>query len=154
MRRTERGHRAGARIVEIGILIALPVLLHFLVPVVIVVPRPYSYLGAFVMLMGLALTAWASTLFRRAGTGFDLHGESSYLVTSGPFRLSRNPIYLGMLIWLIGLAVLLGSLIAFVFPVIFFVLANSLMIPLEEKSMGQLFGKQFVEYRQTVRRWL
>jgi protein-S-isoprenylcysteine O-methyltransferase Ste14 len=57
---------------------------------------------------------------------------------------------LGMLIWLIGLAVLLGSLIAFLFPFLFFVLA-SWVIPLEEKGMEQVFGEQFVEYRRCVR---
>jgi protein-S-isoprenylcysteine O-methyltransferase Ste14 len=154
MRRTERGHRASARIVEVAILIALPVLLHYLTPIIILVPRPYSYLGALVMLLGLAFMTWAAMLFRQVGTSFQLQGESSSLVTSGPFHLSRNPIYLGMLIWLIGLAILLGSLIAFVFPLVFFMLANFYVVPLEEKSMEQMFGKQFIEYKRHVRRWL
>jgi protein-S-isoprenylcysteine O-methyltransferase Ste14 len=154
MKRTERGHRVSARILEVAILIALPVLFHYLIPIIILIPKPYSYLGVFVMLLGLGLMTWAAMLFRKAGTSFQLQGESSSLVISGPFRLSRNPIYLGMLIWLIGLAVLLGSLIAFVFPVVFFMLANFYVIPLEEKSMEQMFGKQFVEYKEHVRRWL
>jgi protein-S-isoprenylcysteine O-methyltransferase Ste14 len=154
MRRTGRGHRVGARILEIAFLIALPILLHYLIPIIIVVPKPYSYIGALVMLLGLALMTWAAMLFRKAGTSFQLQGESSSLVTSGPFHLSRNPMYLGMLIWLSGLAILLGSLISFVFPPLFFILANFYVVPLEEKSMEQMFGKQFVEYRQHVRRWL
>jgi protein-S-isoprenylcysteine O-methyltransferase Ste14 len=154
MRNTERGHRAPARIIELAILIALPILFHYLIPIIMVVPKPYSYLGAFVMFLGLGLMSWAAMLFRKAGTSFQLRGGSSSLVTSGPFQLSRNPIYLGMLIWLIGLAILLGSLIAFVFPLVFILLANFYVIPLEEKSMQQMFGKQFVEYKQHVRRWL
>jgi protein-S-isoprenylcysteine O-methyltransferase Ste14 len=154
MRRTERGHRVSARILEVAILIALPVLFHYLVPIIILVPEPYSYLGVLVMLLGLALMTWAAMLFREVGTSFQLRGDSSSLVTSGPFRLSRNPIYLGMLIWLIGLAMLLGSLIAFVFPAIFFMLANFYVIPLEERNMEQVFRRQFVEYKQHVRRWL
>jgi protein-S-isoprenylcysteine O-methyltransferase Ste14 len=154
MKRTERGHRTSARILETMILIALPVLFHYLVPIIILVPKPYSYLGVLVMLLGLAIMTWAAMLFRKVGTSFQLYGESSSLVTSGPFHLSRNPIYLGMLIWLIGLAVLLGSLVAFAFPLVFFMLASFYVIPLEEKSMERMFGKQFVEYKQQVRRWL
>jgi protein-S-isoprenylcysteine O-methyltransferase Ste14 len=154
MRRTEGGHRLGARIVELGFLIALPILFHYLIPVKIVIARPWSYLGALVMLLGLALAAWASMRFRKEGTGFQLQGGGSVLVTSGPFRFSRNPMYLGMLIWLIGLAVLLGSLVAFLFPILFFLLASLFVIPLEEKRLEQTLGEQFVDYKRHVRRWL
>lgn len=154
MRRTEGSHRIGARILEIAILIALPILFHYLIPVMIVIVKPYSYLGAVLMLLGLALMTWAAILFRKVGTSFQLHGGGSVLVTSGPFRFSRNPMYLGMLIWLIGLAILLGSLIVFLFPILFFLLANFLVISLEEKGMEQMLGERFIEYKQRVRRWL
>jgi protein-S-isoprenylcysteine O-methyltransferase Ste14 len=62
--------------------------------------------------------------------------------------------YLGMLIWLIGFAVLLGSLVVFVFPVLFFLLAELLLIPREERRMEQMCGERFTGYRQSVRRWL
>ena len=143
-----------ARILEVSFLVALPFLCHYLFPVMIIVPKPYTYLGIIPLVGGLALATWASTLFRKAGTSFQLHGESSLLVTSGPFRFSRNPMYLGMLVWLIGLAVLLGSLISFLFPLLFFLIANFYMIPLEEKSMERLFGTQFTDYKRRVRRWL
>lgn len=140
MRRKEGSHRIGARILEVAILIALPILFHYLIPVMIVIPKPYSYLGAVLMFIGLALMTWVSMLFRKAGTSFQLRGGGSVLVTSGPFQFSRNPMYLGMLIWLIGLAVLLGPLIAFLFPILFFLLANFLVVPLEEKDMEQTAG--------------
>ena len=152
MKRT-KGHRTSARILEVAILIALPILFHYLIPVMIVIPRPYSYLGAVLMLLSLALMTWTAMLFREERTSFQLRGESSALVTSGPFRFSRNPMYLGMLTWLVGLAVLLGSLIAFLFPILFFLLANLLIIPPEEKRMEQLFGLQFIEYKRRVKRW-
>jgi len=154
MRRTGGSHRLLARTAEIAILIVLPILFHCLIPVTIVVPRPYSYLGGIVILLGLATMTWAAALFRKAGTSFQLHGEASVLVTSGPFRFSRNPMYLGMLLWLVGLAVLLGSLIAFLFPTLFFLLASLCVIPLEERGMEQLFGDQYTEYKQRTRRWL
>jgi len=152
MKRT-KGRRTSARILEVAILIALPILFHYLIPVMILIPRPYSYLGAGLMLLSLALMTWTAMLFREERTSFQLRGESSALMTSGPFRFSRNPMYLGMLIWLVGLAVLLGSLIAFLFPILFFLLANLALIPPEEKRMEQLFGMQFTEYKRRVRRW-
>ena len=152
MKRT-KSHRTSARILEVAILIALPILSHYLIPVMIVIPRPYSYLGAGLMLLSLTLMIWTAMLFREERTSFQLRGGSSALVTSGPFQFSRNPMYLGMLIWLVGLAVLLGSLIAFLFPILFFLLANLLVIPPEEKRMEHLFGEQFIEYKRRVRRW-
>jgi len=153
MKRTN-GHRPSARIVELAILIALPILFHYLLPVMTLVPVPHAYLGVVPMLLGLALMTWTAKSFRQAETGYQLQRESPALMTSGPFGFSRNPMYLGMLIWLLGLAVLLGSLIAFLFPLLLFLLANLLLIPTEERRMEQQFGEQFVEYRQNVRRWL
>lgn len=150
----EKGHRRGAGILEVVILIVIPLLLHYLIPIRIVIPPPYSYLGAIVMLLGLGLMLWAARVFRKAGTGFQLERGGSVLVTTGPFRFSRNPMYLGILIWLIGFAVLLGSLIVFVVPLIVFLLAQFLLIPIEEKRMEQIFGEEYSGYRRRVRRWL
>jgi protein-S-isoprenylcysteine O-methyltransferase Ste14 len=154
MRRAERSHTTGARIVEVAILLALPILVHYLVPVRTVVAAPYSYLGAVLMLVGLAVSTWGSMEFRKAGTGLLLRGGGSALVTSGPFRFSRNPMYLGMLIWVLGMAVLLGSLSVFLFPILLFVLAEFYIIPLEEKAMVKTFGDEYLDYKRHVRRWL
>ena len=153
MRRTEGG-RPLARVLETAILLVLPILSHYLFPVILIVPRPYTYLGLALMLLGLALATWTAMTFRKIGTSYRLHGKSSGLATSGPFRMSRSPMYLAMLIWLVGLAVLLGSLTAFLFPILFFLAANYLIIPAEERKMEQMFGEQYVRYRWHVRRWL
>ena len=149
-----KGRQVVSRTVETTILLALPILSHYLFPMMIIVSKPYTYLGVSLMLLGLALAIWAAMAFRRVGTSFQLHGESSVLATSGPFRISRNPMYLAMLIWLVGLAVLLGSLTAFLFPILLFLMANFLMIPLEERNMEKMFGEQYAEYKRCVRRWV
>ena len=153
MSRNKHGGKA-ARSIEIAILLVLPILAHNLFPIVIIVSKPYTYLGTALMLLGLALVTWAARTFRKAGAGYRLHGESSALATSGPFRISRNPIYLAMVIWIVGLAVLLGSLTAFLFPVFLFLITNFLIIPHEERTMKQEFGEQYRQYRRHVRRWL
>jgi protein-S-isoprenylcysteine O-methyltransferase Ste14 len=152
MRRSGSG-RTTARITEAAILLVLPVLSHFLFPVRILVVRPWSYLGVPLMVIGVGLAMWAAKAFREAGTGFRLQGGSSVLTTGGPFRISRNPMYLAMLMWLLGLAVLLGSLTAFVFPLLLFVLANFLIIPPEERKLEEVFGEPYAAYRARVRRW-
>ena len=146
--------RAVARTVEIAILLVLPILFHYLFPILTIIHKPYTYLGIVLMLLGFAMATWAAKTFRKAGTSYQLHGESSALTTSGPFRISRNPMYLAMVIWTAGLAVLLGSLTAFLFPILFFVLANFLIIPPEERTLEKVFGEQYISYRQHVRRWL
>lgn len=154
MRRAARGHRGNARLVEGAFLIALPILFHYAIPLRIVIAEPYSYLGAIPMLLGLALSTWAARLFRQTGTSLQLQGGGSVLMVTGPYRFSRNPMYLGMLIWLVGLSVLLGSLSAFLFPILFFLLANFLVIPLEERNLEQVWGQRFAEYKRDVRRWI
>jgi protein-S-isoprenylcysteine O-methyltransferase Ste14 len=149
-----KGGRSVARAVEAAILLVLPVLSHYLFPMMIIVPKPYTYLGIVLMLIGLALATWAAMAFRKAGASFQLQGEASALTTSGPFRISRNPMYLAMLIWLLGLAVLLGSLITFLFPILLFVVANFLLIPLEERNIEKMFREKYAEYKRHVRRWL
>jgi protein-S-isoprenylcysteine O-methyltransferase Ste14 len=153
MNRT-KGGRSVARTVEAAILLVLPVLSHYLFPLMIIVPKPYTYLGIALMLIGLALATWAAMAFRKVGTSFQLQGGTSALTTSGPFRISRNPMYLAMLIWLLGLAVLLGSLITFLFPILLFLVANFLLIPLEERNMQKSFREKYAEYKRDVRRWL
>jgi protein-S-isoprenylcysteine O-methyltransferase Ste14 len=149
-----KGRQLLAKTMEAGLLLALPILSHFLLPIATIVTKPYIYLGVGLMVVGLVIANWAASAFRRARTSFQLQGESSALTTSGPFRFSRNPMYVSMVIWLVGLAVLLGSLTPFLFPVLLLLGANYLIIPLEERRMEQTFGAQYVEYKQRVRRWL
>ena len=106
------------------------------------------------MFLGLVLGIMAAKTFRRIGAHFQLHGKSFTLATSGPFKLSRNPMYLSMLIWLTGLALFLGSLSPFLFPIFLFLTTNFLIIPLEEQSMEKKFGERYREYKRHVRRWL
>jgi hypothetical protein len=81
MKRPNEGHGGSARIVEFALLIGLPVLFHYFAPIRMLIPRSCSYLGAIVMLLALGLMNWASALFRKAGTGFQLqYGGSAAVV--------------------------------------------------------------------------
>ena len=78
----------------------------------------------------------------------------NFFVTSGPFKLSRHPMYLGMMSILLGVAIFLGSLITFSFPIIFIMIMEKRFIPLEEKNLEKKFGNQYVDYKKRVRRWI
>ena len=151
--RDHQGPRRSARFIEIFLLFALPFLLDLFVPIRILIHAPYTFIGVLVMLCGLTLANAARKLFNAAETSFQLQGESHTLVTDGPFRFSRNPIYLGMLLWVLGLAILLGSLSAFFLPVLLFLVMHFFMVPFEEKRMEEIAGEAYLEYKSHVRRW-
>jgi protein-S-isoprenylcysteine O-methyltransferase Ste14 len=92
------GARVTARLIELALLIALPLAAHFIIPITVLISCPYPYLGLPVMLAGLLVSTAVSQAFRVAGTSVQLHEETSNLVTDGPFRYSRNPMCLGMLV--------------------------------------------------------
>jgi protein-S-isoprenylcysteine O-methyltransferase Ste14 len=106
------------------------------------------------MVGGVILMSWGSRIVRKQGIGFTLNEKRSTVVQEGPFRFSRNPMYLEMLIWLFDLAVVLGSLGAFLFPASFFILANFYIVPMEEKQKERMFGEEYLAYKRRVRRWL
>jgi protein-S-isoprenylcysteine O-methyltransferase Ste14 len=80
--------------------------------------------------------------------------SSSSLVESGIYRFTRNPMYLGFLLGLLGWAIFLSNALGFFLLPAFIVYMNRFQIEPEEKALGMLFGEQFVAYRSRVRRWL
>jgi len=147
-------NRTPSRVLEIAVLLLLPVAYHCLFPGVVIVSRPYSFAGLPPMLFGLGLMIWSASELRAAGATCDMHAGGSALVRTGPYRFSRSPIYLGMLVWLLGLALLLGSLGTSVFPIVFWSLANRFLLPGEEWRMVREHGESFGLYKASVRRWI
>jgi protein-S-isoprenylcysteine O-methyltransferase Ste14 len=79
---------------------------------------------------------------------------TSAIVTSGVYRFSRNPMYLGFLLGVTGWAVFLSDLLAFAFLPLFIVYMNRFQIIPEERALSEKFGRHFTKYKDTVRRWL
>jgi protein-S-isoprenylcysteine O-methyltransferase Ste14 len=115
---------------------------------------PYTLFGILLITFGAVIDIMAWKLFVKNKTTQNPFKYPSKLITIGVYRASRNPMYLGMLVFLLGLAVLMGSLIAFIFPVIFFIIMEKKFIPLEEKNMEKQFGKKYRKYKSEVRRWI
>jgi len=105
---------------------------------------------------GAVTSALGVISFRRAGTTVNpmKPESSSSLVTSGIYRLTRNPMYLGFLLVLLGWAVFLSSILAFLFLPAFIVYMNHFQIEPEERALATLFGEAFAAYKARARRWL
>jgi protein-S-isoprenylcysteine O-methyltransferase Ste14 len=129
-------------------------LLRWRWPVAILFPRPWSFLGAIAVLAGLLVGFAGLVQFRRANTNILPFREADALVTTGPFRYTRNPMYLGLALVLLGAWVLMGALSPIVGVAIFVVVADRWYIRFEERMLHQKFAADFTAYRSKVRRWL
>jgi len=105
---------------------------------------------------GVALGIAGSLAFRAAGTTVNpLKPErASHLVVAGVYRITRNPMYLGLLLGLAALAAYLAALLALAGPVVFAVYIHRFQIKPEERALEAKFGSAYIDYRQRVRRWL
>jgi protein-S-isoprenylcysteine O-methyltransferase Ste14 len=110
--------------------------------------------GALLLTIGMALAIWSLALFRRARTTTIPGQLSAQLVTVGPYRFSRNPMYVALTLVYLGEA----GLLAQVWPVLLLPLTAAYLhrsiIPVEETLLLERFGEQYDTYRATVRRWI
>ncbi len=136
--------------------IAFQIVSHFFFPVTKIIDYPYRFLGIPLILIGIYFNIiWVANIFlKKEKTTTKIYDNPKKLVTYGLFKLSRNPTYLGMALTLLGVAILLGSIISFIFPIIFIILTNWLVIPIEEKNLEKKFGKKYLDYKSKVRRWI
>jgi protein-S-isoprenylcysteine O-methyltransferase Ste14 len=107
-------------------------------------------------LAGIAITALAMLSFWRAHTTVNpmKPSSASFLVTSGIYRFTRNPMYLGMLFVLVGWALYLANVLGFLFLPAFILYMNRFQIEPEERALTSLFGQEFLEYASRVHRWI
>lgn len=110
--------------------------------------------GRVLLAVGIIVSCSSLGLFARARTTVIPHGRPSAFVVTGPYRFSRNPMYLGGVLLLLGTAAILGAAIAFVFPFLFAAVLTVVHIPPEEKALEARFGEEYVSYKRRVRRWI
>ena len=91
---------------------------------------------------------------RKMKTTFIPDGTPEVLISTGPFKFSRNPIYLGMLTILVGVAFLMSSLSAIIIAFVFGIIINFTWIAHEEKKLHELFSEDWENYSSKVRRWI
>jgi protein-S-isoprenylcysteine O-methyltransferase Ste14 len=136
------------------IAIVIMVVLHLLFPVMVIIALPWNVIGLLPLLLGIGINLMADNALRKAGTTVKPFEESSALVTSGVYRISRHPMYFGFVLILVGVAVMLGSLMPFLVISIFAVLIDTVFIRVEERMLEDKFGRAWLDYKRQVRRWI
>jgi protein-S-isoprenylcysteine O-methyltransferase Ste14 len=118
-------------------------------------PPDRAAIGMAIFFAGGVPPLWAFRDFRRAGTEIDPTSETNrVLITAGPNRLTRNPMYLGLVIIALGLAVWVGWWPMLAAPILAFLTANFVHVPFEEAKMRRQFGAAYDAYAARVRRWV
>ncbi len=120
------------------------------------ISAPWNKLGLGIMVIAGFLDLWSLGLFIKQRTTVNpmKPANTSGIVTSGLYRISRNPMYLGLLTILGGFAIWLGSLTPFLALPVFYWLITQMQIKPEEKILAAAFGKEYLAYKNQVRRWL
>lgn len=134
--------------------IALMVALDRFLPLMTLIEAPVTYLGWVPFGLALALALAVNWQFKRAGTTIKPFEDSNALVTEGPFAFSRNPIYLSMVVGLLGIFVVLGSLSPLVMVPPFITIIRTRFIAVEERRLEEAFGDAYRDYMKRVRRWI
>jgi protein-S-isoprenylcysteine O-methyltransferase Ste14 len=118
------------------------------------VPPPLAALGVVLVLLAVALFRLSLRQFRAAGTSVRGNVPTTAIVRTGPYRLSRNPIYVSFMLLQLGIALWAGSVwvLAMLLPAA--ALIACVVVPREERYLASRFGGEYAEYRRSVRRWL
>jgi protein-S-isoprenylcysteine O-methyltransferase Ste14 len=128
--------------------------LHHWLPLAQVLQPPVSRFGVVLLAGGVVLAVSGVSAFRRVRTPVIPFERSTTLVTSGVYRFTRNPMYLGLSLVVAGTAVVLGSIGAFVPLPLFVWIIESGYIRAEERFLAEIFGNDYLHYTHAVRRWL
>lgn len=115
-----------------------------------------TLLAVVLLVFGLLIALLGIITFKKSNTTPDPHHpeQASVLVSSGIYRYSRNPMYLGIFLVLIGWAIYLGSILSLIASLIFVIYINYFQIIPEERILEEKFAKAFQTYKRNVRRWL
>jgi protein-S-isoprenylcysteine O-methyltransferase Ste14 len=110
--------------------------------------------GAVPLVIGIWLFLWARQTFRHHVTPLMPWNPVSELVQDGPYRFTRNPIYLAFVLWLLGASFIFNSAYLLALFVLVLVLFDRTQIPREERYLQEKFGEKYTQYKSKVRRWI
>jgi protein-S-isoprenylcysteine O-methyltransferase Ste14 len=121
----------------------------------VIAPPPLIYVaGPALLLAGFALVGSFVAAFRRAGTPVDVRKAPIAIVTTGPYRVSRNPRYLGLALIYAGITVLTGAMWTFVTLVPTLMVVDRGVIRREERYLERKFGEKYLGFKARTRRWI
>jgi protein-S-isoprenylcysteine O-methyltransferase Ste14 len=131
--------------------LAIGTLLQFAMPLPFL---PAPLLGAGLIVVAIALLSYSIAEFRAAGTPVPARKPTKVIVRTGPYRISRNPIYLAYSLLQLGIAIWANSLWLLATLIGAVSVIDCFVIPKEEHYLEHKFGREYLDYKSTVRRWL
>lgn len=122
-------------------------------PTYAIIPFPFNLLGVVISFFGVFIMGKSRELFKKHETTLK-YEKSTFLVKEGVFSKSRNPMYVGMILLLLGFGIVFGNLFSVISVLLFFLPVHFVLIPREEKWMEETFGHEYIKYKKKVRRWI
>ncbi|MDZ4806555.1 MAG: isoprenylcysteine carboxylmethyltransferase family protein [Candidatus Eisenbacteria bacterium] len=134
--------------------LALLVALHLAVPMPIVGSRVLFIPGFALMMVGVALVGWGRRTMRAGGTNINPKEPAIVIVSGGPFRFTRNPLYVGISLIFVGATLVLNEWIGVSLFVMIVMVMHFGVVLREERYLEAKFGRPYLEYKARVRRWI
>ncbi|MCF6327080.1 MAG: isoprenylcysteine carboxylmethyltransferase family protein [Devosiaceae bacterium] len=138
--------------------LAAGALLQFIFPLALLaqfsVGSPQFFIGLAIILSGIGLAIWGVRTFSKAGTNVATHKAALLVVVDGPYKFTRNPMYMGMQILLVGVGIMFSSEWFLLLWPVFFLILRFGVVAREERYMRDKFGEQYVALLNKTRRWI
>lgn len=135
-------------------LLMLLIITHFIFQKYRFLTSSIRFSGILLIFFGIFIDMWADSIFKKSKTTVKPNEIPSILITTGPFRISRHPMYLGMILILLGSSIICGTVITLIYPIIFLILMEIIFIPVEENNLIGKFGEDYIIYKKRTRRWI
>ncbi len=110
--------------------------------------------GVSVGIAGFFLIMWSWLLFKKRDLAVCPLEKTAHIAIDGPYRFSRNPMYLGMVFMMLGLALYVGTMPFYLSTFGYFAILNFVFCPYEEDKLAMAFGDEYIQYMNRVRRWI
>ena len=139
--------------VFVAIAVILIVVFYFVFPEFNYIPFPINILGLFFSFVGFSIMGKSRDLFKKYKTTLAIE-KSSFFIQEGIFLKTRNPMYIGMVLRLLGLGICFRNIFSIMLPLIFFIITHCVFVRKEEKLMSETFGEAYRDYKNKVKRWI
>ena len=130
------------------------IILHLWIPLIQFISYPFTLIGLIPLVYGVILNLLADASLKKEDTTVKPLLETRVLITTGIYKLTRNPMYLGFGLILLGAAILLGSLLPFIIVFLYPAFMDMIFIRFEEQKLEEKFQGIWTEYKNNVRRWI
>ena len=129
-------------------------IIYFLFPSFELIKYPFNLIGIIFLLLGGMLGGKSAKTLKKHDTPVHFKDKSTTVVQVGFYKYSRNPMYLGVMLLLVGLSMLSKNILSFIAPVFWCLIVNFKFIPAEEKKMEDALGNKYLNYKSKVRKWV